>query len=74
MGEEIAEALGTLRERDARVLVLYYGLGGQREHTLQEIGEQLGVSRERVRQLRDRGLSELREGDTGKALSSYAAA
>ena len=72
--DEIDEALSTLRERDALVLRLYYGLGDRREHTLEEIGQQLGITRERVRQLRDRALRELREGDKGSALASFAAA
>src|SRR2546427_2041735 len=44
-----------------------------REHTLEEIGGMLGVTRERVRQLRDRALKRLRDGDVGKALASFAA-
>ena len=72
--EEIDEALSTLRERDALVLKLYYGLGGGHEHTLEEIGQKLGITRERVRQLRDRALKELREGAKGAALASFAAA
>lgn len=72
MREEIEEALGTLRERDALVLRLYYGLGGEREHTLEQIGAKLGVTRERIRQLRDRALRELREGTMGEALASFA--
>jgi len=72
--EHIEEALSTLRERDALVLRLYYGLGDGREHTLEEIGQKLGITRERVRQLRDRALRELREGDKGSALASFAAA
>jgi len=71
--EQIEEALKTLRERDALVLRLYYGLGDGREHTLEEIGQKLGITRERVRQLRDRALKELREGDKGAALASFAA-
>ena len=46
---------------------------GGREHTLEEIGSMLGVTRERVRQLRDRALKRLREGDVGVALRSFAA-
>src|SRR6266571_2321871 len=51
--DEIEQALGTLPPRDAKVLRLYFGLEGGREHTLEEIGSMLGVTRERVRQLRD---------------------
>jgi RNA polymerase primary sigma factor len=71
--ETVTEALSTLEARDAKVLRLYFGLEGEREHTLEEIGNMLGVTRERIRQLRDRALRRLREGDKGTALESFAA-
>ena len=71
--ESVSEALQTLDARDARVLRLYFGLEGDREHTLEEIGNLLGVTRERIRQLRDRALRRLREGGKGAALESFAA-
>ena len=71
--EEIDRALGALPERDAKVLRLYFGLNDGREHTLEEIGGLLGVTRERVRQLRDRALKRLRDGEMGRALASFAA-
>jgi len=71
--EEIEHALSTLPPRDAKVLRLYFGLDGGHEHTLEEIGGMLGVTRERVRQLRDRALKRLREGEVGRALASFAA-
>ena len=73
LSEQIERALDTLTPRDARVLRLYFGLEGGREHTLEEIGNMLGVTRERVRQLRDRALKRLREGELGTALESFAA-
>jgi len=73
LSDEIEQALSTLQRRDAKVLRLYFGLDGGREHTLEEIGGMLGVTRERVRQLRDRALKRLRDGDVGKALASFAA-
>src|SRR5437764_797205 len=73
LNDEIETALSTLPPRDAKVLRLYFGLEGGREHTLEEIGSLLGVTRERVRQLRDRALKRLREGDVGRALGSFAA-
>lgn len=73
LAEHIERALDTLTPRDARVLRLYFGLEGGREHTLEEIGNVLGVTRERVRQLRDRALKRLREGELGTALESFAA-
>lgn len=71
--EQVQEALKTLEPRDAKVLRLYFGLEGEREHTLEEIGNMLGVTRERIRQLRDRALRRLREGEAGPALESFAA-
>ena len=73
LNENVTRALDTLSERDAKVIRLYYGLDGNREHTLEEIGNMLGVTRERVRQLRDRALKRLREGEMGTALESFAA-
>jgi RNA polymerase primary sigma factor len=73
LAEEVAAALRTLAPRDARVLQLYFGLDGGREHTLEEIGVLFGITRERVRQLRDRALRRLREGEVGRALASFAA-
>ncbi len=72
--EHVSAALQTIRPRDARVLRLYYGLQGESEHTLEQIGQLLGVTRERVRQLRDRALQDIRNSDVGKALSTFAAA
>ncbi len=71
--EVVEGALETLEARDAKVLRLYFGLEGEREHTLEEIGNLLGVTRERIRQLRDRALRRLREGTKGSALASFAA-
>jgi RNA polymerase primary sigma factor len=71
---ELERALSTLPPRDARILRLYFGLEGDREHTLDEIGKLLGVTRERVRQLRDRALRRLREGSVGEALRDLSAA
>jgi len=73
LAEKIGSALETLDARDAKVLRLYFGLEGEREHTLEEIGNMLGVTRERIRQLRDRALRRLREGGMGEALESFAA-
>lgn len=71
--EEVDLALSKLPARDGRILRLYFGLDGGREHTLEEIGTMFGITRERVRQLRDRALKRLRDGEAGRALASYAA-
>src|SRR3954470_529382 len=72
--EAIARALEVLSPRDRRVLTLYFGLEGNRPMTLQEIARELGVTRERVRQLRDRALKRLRESDTAEVLRDGIAA
>ena len=72
--EAIGRALDVLPPRDRRVLILYFGLEGNRPMTLQEIARDLGVTRERVRQLRDRALKRLRESDTAGVLRDGMAA
>ncbi len=56
---ELVAALERLDERERRVLELRYGLGGERQHVLAEVGGVLGVSRERARQLETRALAKL---------------
>jgi RNA polymerase primary sigma factor len=57
--DEIEQALSSLPPRDAKVLRLYFGLEGGREHTLEEIGSMLGVTRERVRQVEMKAIHKL---------------
>src|SRR5690606_22836081 len=64
----IAEALGTLKEREARILRLYFGLDGQEAMTLEEIGSLLGITRERVRQIKEKALSRLRHASRSRFL------
>jgi len=71
---ELERALATLPARDARILRLYFGIDGDREHTLDEIGKMLGVTRERVRQLRDRALKRLGQAPMGQTLKDLSAA
>jgi RNA polymerase primary sigma factor len=70
---DIEAALATLPPRDAKVLRLYFGLDDGNSRTLEEIGRMMGVTRERIRQLRDRALSRLREGDQGQRLKDLVA-
>ncbi|HXE58414.1 MAG TPA: RNA polymerase sigma factor RpoD/SigA [Gemmatimonadales bacterium] len=58
---DIEAALAALPPRDAKVLRLYFGLDDGEPKTLEEIGRMMGVTRERIRQLRDRALKQLRE-------------
>ncbi|MSS71686.1 MAG: RNA polymerase sigma factor RpoD/SigA [Candidatus Latescibacteria bacterium] len=70
--EEIEMALGTLEKREAEVVRLYFGLGGVNEMTLEEIGVKFGLTRERVRQIKEKALRKLRHPTRGKKLIPYA--
>jgi RNA polymerase primary sigma factor len=59
--EDLEAALAALPSRDAKVIRLYFGLDDGKGRTLEEIGQMMGVTRERIRQLRDRALRQLRE-------------
>lgn len=59
--EAVAQALDTLKTREASIIRKRYGLGTAKESTLQEIGAELGVTRERVRQIEQQGLLRFRE-------------
>ena len=70
---DIENALAALPPRDAKVLRLYFGLDDGNSRTLEEIGRMMGVTRERIRQLRDRALHRLREGEQGERLRDLVA-
>ena len=67
----VARSLEPLDERERRILRWRFGLDGESDHTLQEIGDRLGLSRERTRQLEARALAKLREGEDGGLLESF---
>ena len=64
--ESIEAALGSLKEREAKILRLYFGLDGSEAMTLEEIGALLGITRERVRQIENEALNKLAKGLTGE--------
>ena len=59
--EEIARALALLDDREGKVLMMRYGIGGGSPRTLSDVGGALGITRERVRQIENRALSKLRD-------------
>lgn len=69
--QSIEEVLGSLRDREAKILRMYFGLEGPEPMTLEEIGTKLGITRERVRQIKEKALSRLRHVSRSKALESY---
>jgi RNA polymerase primary sigma factor len=69
--ESIEEVLSTLKEREAKILRLYFGLDGPEPMTLEEIGSLLGITRERVRQIKEKALSRLRHVSRARSLESF---
>ena len=67
----IEDALGTLSEREAKVLRLYFGLGDTEPLTLEQIGERFGITRERVRQIKERALARLRHQSRARFLETF---
>ena len=70
--DEISSALSTLDEREQKVIRLYFGLGGGVEMTLEEIGKQFRLTRERIRQIKEKALRKLRHPTRGRKLMPYA--
>jgi RNA polymerase primary sigma factor len=69
--EKIEEALKSLTEREAKILKLRFGLGGGSEHTLEEVGQQFKVTRERIRQIEAKALRKLKHPSRSKKLKSF---
>ncbi|MFC2134796.1 RNA polymerase sigma factor RpoD/SigA [Bacteroidota bacterium] len=68
---DIESSLATLTEREAEVLRLYFGIGRENSLTLEEIGEMLSLTRERVRQIKEKALVRLRHSSRCKNLKVY---
>ncbi len=68
---EIERTVATLQEREADVIRHYFGLNGMQPHTLEEIGEKLSLTRERARQIKERGLRHLKHTSKCKILRTY---
>ncbi len=69
--EQIEEALKSLTEREAKVLKMRFGLGDGNEHTLEEVGQQFKVTRERIRQIEAKALRKLKHPSRSKKLRSF---
>lgn len=71
LSEEIKRSLATLTEREREIIVLFFGLGTNHALSLEEIGEKFNLTRERVRQIKDKALQRLRHTSRSKILKSY---
>jgi len=70
--EKIEEALESLTEREAKILKMRFGLGDGNEHTLEEVGQQFKVTRERIRQIEAKALGKLKHPSRSKKLRGFA--
>ena len=71
LSEEIRRSLATLTEREREIIVLFFGLSTNHPLSLEEIGEKFNLTRERVRQIKDKALQRLRHTSRSKILKSY---
>jgi len=69
--EKMADVLKNLTDRERKVLVLRFGLEDGHQRTLEEVGQEFGVTRERIRQIEAKALRKLRHPSRGKALKDY---
>ena len=69
--KEIERALSTLTYREANIIRLYFGLNGKHQHTLEEIGEEFNLTRERVRQIKEKAIKRLKNATRCRILKTY---
>jgi len=71
LNQAIESMLSTIKEREARILRFYYGLDNTEPMTLEEIGEIFGVTRERVRQIKEKAIKQLKQANRNKQLETF---
>ena len=69
--EQLAEILSTLTDREQKIIKMRFGIGGERSHTLEEVGVEFSVTRERIRQIEAKALAKLRKHKDTKKLHEY---
>ena len=69
--EQLSEIIATLTETEQKIIRLRFGIGGGRPHTLEEVGNEFDVTRERIRQIEAKALSKLRKNKDTKKLHEY---
>lgn len=69
--EQIASILSTLTDREQKIIKMRFGIGGGKSHTLEEVGAEFSVTRERIRQIEAKALAKLRKNKDTKKLHEY---
>jgi RNA polymerase primary sigma factor len=70
LSREIDRALSTLTDREKEIIQMFFGIGMQ-EMTLEEIGDRFGLTRERVRQIKEKAIRRLKQSQRSKLLKPY---
>jgi RNA polymerase primary sigma factor len=71
MAKQIQKVLSTLTKREEKILRMRFGIGEKHDHTLEEVGQDFDLSRERIRQIEDKALSKLRHSGRADRLKSF---
>ena len=71
MKSDVGEVLALLTPREQKILKMRFGLDGEWAHTLEEVGKEFGVTRERIRQIEAKALMKLRKSKDSKRLKDY---
>ena len=69
--DEVVHILNSLTSRESKILKLYFGLDGEKARTLEEVGMEFRITRERVRQIKEKALIKLRHNPRSKILLQY---
>ncbi|MDD5673630.1 MAG: sigma-70 family RNA polymerase sigma factor, partial [Chitinivibrionales bacterium] len=69
--EAVHQTLATLSKREREVVKLYFGIGEETLHTLEEIGQRFNLTRERARQIKEKALNRLKHASRSKQLNSF---
>ncbi len=71
LSDELKRTVSTLSDKEKEVLFMYYGIGHNHEYTLEEIGAQFDLTRERVRQIKEKAIRRLKHNNKSKNLKAY---
>jgi RNA polymerase primary sigma factor len=69
--DEVNKILQTLTERERKVLIMYFGIGNETTHTLEEIGQLFSLTRERARQIKEKAINRLKKANRSKNLVAF---